>query len=103
MAPVDEKMIEKTLQNILKTGKYTFGLKESAKSLKSVKLMIYANTLDAKIISTLESSCVAASVPTLAYDGSSMALGKICNRPFKISAMAVKSAGEADLTPLLKK
>lgn len=103
MAPVDEKMIEKTLQNILKTGKYAFGLKESAKSLKSVKLMIYANTLDAKTISTLESSCAAASVPTLAFSGSSMALGKICNRPFKISAMAVKSAGEADLTPLLKK
>ncbi len=103
MAPVDEKMIEKTLQNILKTGKYTFGLKESAKSLKSVKLMIYANTLDAKTIANLESSCAAASVPTLAFQGSSMALGKICNRPFKVSAISVKSAGEADLTPLLKK
>ncbi len=103
MAPVDEKMLEKTLQNILKTGKYTFGLKESTKSLKSVKLMIYANSLDAKTISDLESSCATASVPALAFSGSSMALGRLCNRPFKVSVISVKSAGEADLTPLLKK
>jgi large subunit ribosomal protein L30e len=103
MAPVDEKMLEKTLQNILKTGKYTFGLKESTKSLKSVKLMIYANTLDAKTVSNLESSCAAVSVPTLAFPGSSLTLGRLCNRPFKVSALSVKSAGEADLTPLLEK
>jgi large subunit ribosomal protein L30e len=100
---LDEKMLEKPLKAILKTGKYSLGMKEASKSLKSVKLLIYSDSLDEMHVSKLKRACVASSVPTIAYSGSSVTLGRLCGRPFKVSVLSVRSANEEDLAPLLRK
>ncbi len=103
MSEVDEKMLEKALKTVVKTGKYTLGLKEVTKSLKGVKLLVYSNSLDEATVSKMEGLCSASSVPTVAYSGSSVELGRLCGRPFRVSVISVKSAGDVDITPLIKK
>lgn len=36
-------------------------------------------------------------IPALRFDGDPIALGKTCGIPFKVSVIAVRSAGDADL------
>ncbi|MFQ6134204.1 MAG: ribosomal L7Ae/L30e/S12e/Gadd45 family protein [Nitrososphaerales archaeon] len=103
MAGLDEKLLEKALKAVVKTGKYTLGLKEATKSLKSVKLLIYSDSLDEEVVSKIERSCKWSSVPTIAYPGSSVALGRLCGKPFRVSVISVRSAGDMDITPLVKK
>lgn len=101
MTDIDEKIFRKTMKAIVKNGKYELGLKESMKSLKNVKLLVYSDNLDEVTISRIEKSCKKSSVPTIAYHGSSMTLGHICGKPFKVSSISVKSTGDADISTLV--
>jgi large subunit ribosomal protein L30e len=98
---IDEKIFRKTMKAIVKDGKYEIGLKESMKSLKNVKLLVYSDNLNELTISKIEKSCKKSSVPTIAYPGSSMTLGHICGKPFKVSSISVKSTGDADISTLI--
>ena len=102
MTNIDEKLFRKTMKVIVKDGKYDLGVKESLKSLKSTKLLVYSDSLDEATISNIEKSCKKSSVPTIAYSGSSMTLGLICGKPFKVSSISVKSTGDADISALVK-
>ena len=98
---MDEKVLEKVLQTAVKTGKYVAGLKEVSQSLKGSKLVIYSTALPEKKVNKIIEVCQSSSIPILAYEGSTIKLGRLCGRPFRISALAIKSPGEANLTPIL--
>ncbi len=98
MTKANEKQIEKTLKAIMKIGKYTVGLKESTKSLKNAKLLVYSDSLDNEIIAKIKKSCKSSSIPAISFSGSSVALGRLCGKPFRVTAMSVRSAGDIDLT-----
>tara|TARA_B100000315_G_C14246924_1_gene437888 strand:- start:88 stop:363 length:276 start_codon:yes stop_codon:yes gene_type:complete len=89
------------MKAVVKNGKYDLGLKESMKSLKNVKLLVYSDNLDEVTITKIEKSCKKSSIPTIAYPGSSMTLGHICGKPFKVSSISVKSTGDADISTLV--
>ena len=101
MTNIDEKLFRKTMNAVVKNGKYDLGLKESMKSLKNVKLLVYSDNLDEVTITKIEKSCKKSSIPTIAYPGSSMTLGHICGKPFKVSSISVKSTGDADISTLV--
>jgi large subunit ribosomal protein L30e len=101
LSNIDEKILRKTMKAVVKDGKYDLGLKESMKSLRNVKLLLYSDHLDKMTISKIEKSCKKLSVPTVAYPGSSMMLGQICGKPFKVSAISVRSTGDADISTLV--
>jgi large subunit ribosomal protein L30e len=96
-------MLENVFKKVVKTGKYVTGLKEVVQSLKGSKIVIYSKTLCEKDVTRLVEGCRILSIPVLPYDGSTVELGKICGKPFRISTIAVKSPGEADLSPILEK
>jgi large subunit ribosomal protein L30e len=89
------------LSKAVKTGKCVLGFREVQKSVRGSKIIIYSNNLSKDRVKLLIDACRVANVPTLAYDGSSFELGSLCGKKFRISALAVKSAGDADLTSLL--
>ena len=101
MTNIDEKIFRKTTKAIVKDGKYEIGLKESMKSLKNAKLLVYSDNLSELTISKIEKSCKKSSVPTIAYSGSSMTLGHICGKPFKVSSISVKSTGDTNISALI--
>jgi large subunit ribosomal protein L30e len=98
---ISDRELGKILIKAVRTGKCVLGAKEVLKALKGVKLVVYSAALPEAQRQRLVDACKAASIPVLAYPGSSNRLGELCGRPFRVSVVAVKSPGEADLTPLL--
>lgn len=96
---VDEKELSRVLRLAIKTGKCVIGIKQVSQSVKGARLIILSSLQSSSKILEL---CKLNSVPLIVYKGSSIKLGQLCGKPFKISAIAIKSPGEADLTNLLK-
>lgn len=98
---MDEKGLSKTLRTAIKTGKVIIGTKEAIHSLKGSKLVVYSSSPSFPLVSELVKACKDLSMPLLEYEGSSIELGRLCGKPFPISVIVVKAAGEADLSALL--
>lgn len=89
------------LSKVVKTGKCVLGLREVLKSVRGSKIVIYSTKMPQDKIKQLIEACRAANVPTFAYDGTSFELGTLCGKRFRVSALAIKAAGDSDITPLL--
>ncbi len=98
----DEKALEKIVQKAVRTGKYVLGLKEVSQSLKGSKLVIYSTAISEKKVANILEGCKSLSIPVIGYEGSTHELGMMCRRAFRISAIAIKSPGEANLTPIIE-
>jgi large subunit ribosomal protein L30e len=99
---ISEKDFEKILRAVIKTGKYIIGAKEVSKSIKGSKLIIYSSSLPKDKVSEVVNACKSLSIPFIEFKGTSVELGRICGKPFPISAIAIKSPREADLSSLIK-
>ncbi len=91
--------LEKQLKAAARTGKYIVGRKEVLASLKGSKLLVWSAS--ANIPQELLNECRSLQIPALRFDGDPIALGKACGIPFKVSVIAVRSAGDADLKAFL--
>ncbi len=94
---MDQKTLQTVMRKALKTGKCVLGLKEVSDSIKGSLLIVYSSSLEAPSRTKLLESTDSLKVPTLYYEGNSMALGKSCGRQHRISVVAIKSAGDANL------
>ncbi len=98
---MNKRELGQLLSKIVKSGKCILGLREVQKSLRGSKIVIYSTKIPQDKLKQLIEACKAANVPTLAFDGTSFELGNLCGKRFRVSALAVKAAGDVDLTPLL--
>lgn len=89
------KAIEKVVKDAMSAHKYKSGTKEVLQSVKGSKLMILSNSLDSKNRSHLEELAKSANVPLYQFNGNSLQLGKLCNKPFRISVIALKGGTDA--------
>jgi large subunit ribosomal protein L30e len=99
---ISEKDLEKTLRTVIKTGKYIIGAKEVSKSIKGSKVIIYSSSLSKDMVLEVVNTCKSLSIPFIEFKGTPVELGRICGKQFPISAIAIKSPGEVDLSPLIK-
>ena len=102
MNMIDEKTLTRTLTGVAKTGKYVAGYKEVAKSVKGSKVVIASSTIDDSELKVLQKACDTVSVPFLQLEQSSIGLGKALGKQFRVSALAIKSHGDANLKPILE-
>ncbi|NWG09562.1 MAG: ribosomal L7Ae/L30e/S12e/Gadd45 family protein [Nitrososphaerales archaeon] len=98
---ISKKDLEKVLRTIVKTGKVVIGSKEALRSVKGSKIVIYSSSLSEEKISNVVKECKSLEVPLMKFEGTSVDLGRICGRLYPISAMAIKSPGEGDLSLLI--
>ncbi|MCP8311073.1 MAG: ribosomal L7Ae/L30e/S12e/Gadd45 family protein [Candidatus Methylarchaceae archaeon HK01M] len=99
---ISEKNLEKSLRAVIKTGKVVIGTKEVSRSIKGSKLVIYSLSLSKERISEVVDTCKSFSVPFTEFKGTSMDLGRICGKPFLISAISIKLSGAVDLSTLIE-
>jgi large subunit ribosomal protein L30e len=87
--------LEKQLKAVTKTGKYLVGRKEVRNGLRGSKLLVWSASagIPPKILEEARSL----QVPAVRFDGNPIELGRTCGIPYKVSVIAVKSAGEANL------
>ena len=95
------KALEKVIKDAVATDKYKSGVKEVLQSVKGTKLIIVSKSIDSDDRTKLEEQAGTASVAVYEYPGTSVQLGKLCNKPFRITAVAIKSGTAAEIEAIM--
>jgi len=99
---METRLIEPFLKSASKTGRVTFGMKETIKTLKGSKVVVISTSLSKDELDSIHLACKSAGVPVVLFDDTSMVLGRMAGVGYPVKALSVKSAGDADLERLLK-
>jgi len=91
--------VNRVIQSIVKSGRAFHGAHQADKAAKSgrVAALILADSCPLGWRKKLERTATLSSIPVLNYSGSSRDLGVACQKPFRVSALAVREIPEADL------
>ncbi len=86
------------IKKIVETGEVSFGSRSVSKKGNKAKLIIISENCP----QTARDAAEKTARPVYTYNGTSLALGELCGKPFPVAAMAVISPGQASITALLK-
>jgi len=83
----------------VKTGKVLFGANSTLESAMSgkVRLIVAASNCPENLRADLEHYCQLSKIPFLVYPMTSIELGRVCGKPFVVSALAVRDPGDSDI------
>jgi large subunit ribosomal protein L30e len=95
------KALEKVIKDAVTADKYKSGVREVLQSVKGAKLIIISNSIDSAQKAKLEEEAKTANTAVYEYAGTSMQLGKLCNKPFRITAIALKIGTAADIEAIM--
>jgi large subunit ribosomal protein L30e len=88
-----------SLRRAIKTGEVLLGQNRTAESIQegNAQMVVIADNCPENFREMLKSR---ENVFVYTFDGSSVALGKACGKPFMVSALAVLNPGESDILSL---
>ncbi len=94
--------INKAIATTVRTGKVFLGTKNTVKNAKigKVKLVIVAANCPENVHEDIKYYCRLSDIPLVTFSGTSIDLGVACGKPFMISALAVREAGDSDILKL---
>jgi large subunit ribosomal protein L30e len=95
------KTLEKIVKNAITDNKYKSGTKEVLHSMRGSKLIVMSNSVAPKDRLKLEEEAKSSNIPIYRFQGNSVQLGKLCNKPFRISIMSLKSGSDEDINSLI--
>ena len=95
------RTLEKVIKEAITSDKYKSGVKEVLQSVKGSKLIILSSTVTGSDRSKIEEQAKSANVALYDYPGTSVQLGKMCNKPFRINAIAIKSGSADEINSIL--
>ena len=95
------KTLEKIVKNAITDNKYKSGTKEVLHSMRGSKLIVMSNSVAPKDRLKLEEEAKSSNIPIYRFQGNSVQLGKLCNKPFRISIMSLKSGSDDDIDSLI--
>ena len=97
--------INKSLAMAVKTGKVLFGANSTLKSAMTgkVQLIVAASNCPRILRENLEHYCNLSKIPFFIYPGSSIELGRVCSKPFVVSALAIRVPGDSDILSMVGK
>jgi len=96
------KILEKALKDSIKEDKCTFGAKEVLSGIKNSKLIVVSQSLTNATSQKIAKAAEKEKVPTVKFEGTSVALGKLCGLQFRISTVSFNSLMEANITSIVK-
>ena len=94
--------LERELRNLIKTGKYYLGTKQTIKALKlgKAKLVVMAENTPPEIRKQVEYYARLSNTPVIVYKGTSVDLGLAIGKPFRVSLIAVIDEGSSRILDL---
>jgi large subunit ribosomal protein L30e len=95
------RTLEKVIKEAVSSDKYKSGVKEVLQSVKGSKLIIASRSLAGHDRNKLEEHAKAAGVSVYEYPGTSVQLGKLCNKPFRITAIAIKTGTTEEVAAII--
>ena len=95
--------VNKQIRMAVKTGKVGFGSKDALASSASAraKLIILAKNCRNADRDDILHSAGQSMVPVYTFQGSSLDLGAVCEKPFPVSAIVVREAGDSEVLKLV--
>ena len=95
------KILNKVIKDLVSPGKYKCGTKEVLSSIKASKLLILSESVPMRIRAKIEEKSKESTIPICYFKGNSLQLGKLCNKPFRVSVIALKSGTEEDISVIM--
>ena len=96
------KILEKSLSDARKEDKLTMGAKQVLNSVKNSKLIILSQSIKKEMLEKIESGANKEKIPLVNFQGTSVALGRLCGLQFRISTISFTSIDDASIKSILK-
>lgn len=96
------KILEKILKDALKEDKITMGTKQVLNSMKNSKLIVLSQSVEKDMFAKIESDAKKEKIPLVNFQGTSVALGRLCGLQFRISTISFTSLSDANIKSILK-
>ncbi len=96
------KILEKSLKDALKEDKLTMGSKQVLNSIKNSKLLVLSQSVKKEMFEKIESDAKKEKIPLVNFQGTSVALGRLCGLQFRISKISFTSITDANIKTILK-
>ena len=96
------KLLEKAIKDTIKKRKPTIGAKQVIHSMKNSKLIVISQTVPNEKTKKVEKNAKNNNIPILNFEGSSVALGKLCGLQFRVSAISLDSLSNTNAQAILK-
>ncbi len=98
----DNALLSKVLKDAMKGGKTTVGGKESVAAMKGSKAVLCTRSVPAALGAKLRDEAKKNGVPVVELPHSSAELARMIGRPYRVSAVALRSVSEADVNQLMR-
>ena len=96
------KILEKALKDAIKEDKLTMGAKQVLSSVKNSKLIVLSQSVEKEVFEKIETDAKKEKIPFVNFQGTSVALGRLCGLPFRISTLSFTSITDANIKSILK-
>ena len=96
------KILEKSLRDARKEDKLTMGAKQVLNSIKNSKLIVLSQSIKKETFEQIESDAKKEKIPLVNFQGTSVALGRLCGLQFRISTISFTSIDDASIKSILK-
>ena len=96
------KILEKSLRDARKEDKLTMGSKQVLSSIKNSKLIVLSQSIKKEMFEQIESDAKKEKIPLVNFQGTSVALGRLCGLQFRISTISFTSIDDASIKSILK-
>ncbi len=96
------KILEKALKDALKEDKITMGAKQVLNSVKNSKLIVLSQSVEKEMFEQIESDAKKEKIPFVNFQGTSVALGRLCGLQFRISTLSFTSITDSNIKSILK-
>ena len=96
------KILEKSLRDAKKEDQLTMGTKQVLNSLKNSKLIVLSQSIKKEMFEKIELDAKKEKIPLVNFQGTSVALGRLCGLQFIISTISFTSITDANIKSILK-
>ena len=96
------KILEKILKDALKEDKVMMGTKQVLSSMKNSKMIILSQSIQKEMFEKIESNAKKEKIPLVNFQGTSVALGRLCGLQFRISTISFTSLSDTNIKSILK-
>lgn len=95
------RALDKLIKDSVASGKYKKGASEVLRFTKGSRLILLSDSVSNGIRSSIEDQARSFGVPVLKFHGSSVMLGRACNRPHRISVLSIRTGTEEEIQNVL--
>ena len=96
------KILEKSLKDARKEDRLTMGSKQVLNSMKNSKLIVLSQSVKKEMFEKIEEDAKKEKIPLVNFQGTSVALGRLCGLQFRISTLSFTSIDDANVKSILK-